>query len=588
MRSGSSSEPRQLLLGRPEPGLERARPLVVLGADGLVLLPAQLGDAVLQIVVPVGGADGAQPDPGTCLVHQVDGLVREEAVAEVAVGEGGRRVERLVGEAHLVVDLVGVAEPLEDLDGLLDGGFGHHDGLETAFQGGVLLDVLAVLVDGGGADHAEVAPGEGGFEDVPGVHGALPAAARADHGVEFVDEEHDALVGRGDLVDHLFQPFLELAAVLGPGDESGEVEGDHPAVLQRPRDLIGDDALGEPFDDGRLADARVADEHGVVLGPPGQDLHGLLDLLGPADHGVEPARAGLLGEVAAVLVERGGRAAAARAGVALPRSGVAAGAAGGQGAREAGRGVVRQGGEDVLGADVGGPERLGAGVCREQGPFGGRGQGGFTGAGAGGQGPADPVGEGVGVDARLFQHLPSGRDPGGGPQQMGGVEVGTVLGGPGTRRRQQLLGGVAEQPADGDPLDGRRGGRRAHPEEAVEQVGERVTGPEGRSRHRGHPSGGRHRTAGHRPPWSRCPYRHSLFSGGGGCATGVGRPCRYAPGPAPVPAPVPAPASASASASASAQRFHWSSRASVRSGPPGWPPDPSRVCSVQITLPRGV
>ncbi len=65
-----------------------------------------------------------------------------------------------------------------------------------------------------------------------------------------------------------------------------------------------DDALRQPFDDGGLAHARLADEHGVVLGAPAEDLDGAADLLVAADHRVELAPARHLGQVAAVLLQR--------------------------------------------------------------------------------------------------------------------------------------------------------------------------------------------------------------------------------------------------------------------------------------------
>ena len=67
--------------------------------------------------------------------------------------------------------------------------------------------------------------------------------------------------------------------------------------------VAADDALGEALDDGGLADARLADEHGVVLGPAAQDLDDAADLLVAADDRVELAGARLGGEVAAVLLE---------------------------------------------------------------------------------------------------------------------------------------------------------------------------------------------------------------------------------------------------------------------------------------------
>ena len=50
-----------------------------------------------------------------------------------------------------------------------------------------------------------------------------------------------------------------------------------------------DDALRQAFDDRRLADAGLADQHRVVLGAPLQDLDRAADLVVAADHRVELA-----------------------------------------------------------------------------------------------------------------------------------------------------------------------------------------------------------------------------------------------------------------------------------------------------------
>src|SRR6185437_2856048 len=107
-----------------------------------------------------------------------------------------------------------------------------------------------------------------------------------------------------DLLHDLLQPLLELAAVLGAGDEGGQVEGVDLLVLKQLRHLVGGDPLGEALDDGGLADARLADQHRVVLRPARQDLHHALDLVHAADDRVELALGGELGQVAAELVEQ--------------------------------------------------------------------------------------------------------------------------------------------------------------------------------------------------------------------------------------------------------------------------------------------
>ena len=93
------------------------------------------------------------------LVDQVDRLVGQVATGEVAVAEHGSTDEGRVLDADPVVHLVALLEAAQDGDGGLDRGRLHQHLLETALEGRVLLDVLAVLVEGGGADHAEACPG---------------------------------------------------------------------------------------------------------------------------------------------------------------------------------------------------------------------------------------------------------------------------------------------------------------------------------------------------------------------------------------------------------------------------------------------
>ena len=107
-----------------------------------------------------------------------------------------------------------------------------------------------------------------------------------------------------DLREHGLQPLLELAAIFGAGDQRAEIERQHLLVLQALRHVAIDDAVRQPLDDRRLADARLADQHGIVLGAAGQHLDGAPDLLVAADHRIELALGGGLGEVAGVALQR--------------------------------------------------------------------------------------------------------------------------------------------------------------------------------------------------------------------------------------------------------------------------------------------
>ena len=109
---------------------------------------------------------------------------------------------------------------------------------------------------------------------------------------------------RLQLLDDLFQPLLEVAAIAGAGQQRPHVEAVDGGAFQHLRDLVVDDLAGQPFRDRGLADARVADQQRVVLGPAAQDLDRPLDLAEAADQGVDLAVARLLVEVDAIGLQR--------------------------------------------------------------------------------------------------------------------------------------------------------------------------------------------------------------------------------------------------------------------------------------------
>ena len=202
-----------------------------------------------------------------------------------------------------MVHLVALLEPAQDRDRVLHARLLHEHGLEAALERGVLLDVLAVLVERGGADGAQLAAREHRLQQVGGVDGALGGAG-ADDRVQLVEEQDDAALGLGDLLQDRLETVLELAAVLGAGDQRADVERDHAPVAQRLGHVARDDPPREPLDDGGLAHAGLADQDRVVLRAPGQHLDHAPNLVVAPDHRVELALLGRLGEVAPEALER--------------------------------------------------------------------------------------------------------------------------------------------------------------------------------------------------------------------------------------------------------------------------------------------
>jgi hypothetical protein len=135
-------------------------------------------------------------------------------------------------DADAVVDLVALLEAAQDGDGVLDRGLAHHHRLEAALQRLVLLDVLAVLVQGGGADAAQIPAGQRRLEQVGRVR---PPPRRPRRPTRVCSSSMNRMMrpsAGGHLLEHRLDPVLELTAELGPGHQRAQVQGLDALVLE--------------------------------------------------------------------------------------------------------------------------------------------------------------------------------------------------------------------------------------------------------------------------------------------------------------------------------------------------------------------
>ena len=288
--------------------------LEVLGVDGGLFIAAHIGDPVVELPQVRRGGHPADAQAGAGLVDEVDGLVRQVPVVDVAVSHGGRCHQCAIGDGDLVVGLVAIPQALENLDGLRERRLVDLDRLETALECSVLLDVLAVFVQRGGTDGLQLPAGQHRLEDAGGVDGSF-GRTRTHQRVHLVDEQDDVAAG-ADLLEHLLQPLFEIAAVARTGHQRTEIQGVELLVFERLGHLVAHDHLRQALHHGCFTHAGLADQHRVVLGAPGQHLHDALNFHFSADHRVEFAFPGRLREVAAELVEH-----ERRGGCALGRTG---------------------------------------------------------------------------------------------------------------------------------------------------------------------------------------------------------------------------------------------------------------------------
>ncbi len=219
-------------------------------------------------------------------VDQIDGFIGQKAIGDVAVAEFGRGRERCVGDLHFVVRFIPIAQTFENLDRLFDRRLADHHGLEAPFERRVFLDVFAEFVERRRADALQFAARERRLDDVARVDRAFGRAG-ADQRVQLVDEQDDLAGRAADLVHDALHALFELAAVLRSRNQPGKVERDDALVAQRLGNVALDDALRQAFGDRGLADARFADERGIVLRAAREDLNDALDLAAAADDRIE-------------------------------------------------------------------------------------------------------------------------------------------------------------------------------------------------------------------------------------------------------------------------------------------------------------
>ena len=278
--------------------------LEVLVLNGLFLFGAQLGHLGFKLLQLRRHGQTLDTQACTGLVDQVDGLIGQAAILNVAGRKFRGSLDGAISDGHAMVVLVTFAQALQNLNGFGDGRLVHLDRLETTFQRGILFDVLAVFVGGGGANGLKFATSQHRLKHVGRAQRAI-GGTRAHNRMNLVDEQHD-VAARLDLLEHLLQAFLKVATVTRTSHHGTQVKRIHLLAFQGFRHVARVDLLRQAFDHSGLAHARLADQHRIVLGAAAQHDHHTLDLLRAADHRVQLACGGFGGKVTTELVENGG------------------------------------------------------------------------------------------------------------------------------------------------------------------------------------------------------------------------------------------------------------------------------------------
>ena len=131
-------------LGRDDVALLRERRIFDLDADDAPLDLVELGRARIDLDAQTTGG----------LVDQVDCLVRQETIGNVAIRKHRSGHDCTVLDAHAVVDLVAFLESAQNANRVLHVWLPHQHGLKPTGECSIFFDVLTVLVDRRRADCA--------------------------------------------------------------------------------------------------------------------------------------------------------------------------------------------------------------------------------------------------------------------------------------------------------------------------------------------------------------------------------------------------------------------------------------------------
>ena len=105
--------------------------------------------------------------------------------------------------------------------------------------------------------------------------------------MQLIDKQNDGAFRLADLFQNSFQALLKFSAVLGTSDQSTHIQREDGLLFKPFRHITADDTLGKPFGDRRFADARLADQNGIVLRLAREDTDHIPYLVVTPDHGIQ-------------------------------------------------------------------------------------------------------------------------------------------------------------------------------------------------------------------------------------------------------------------------------------------------------------
>src|SRR5256714_15195589 len=130
----------------------------------------------------------------------MDRLVGQEAVRNVAVGQGRRRYDGVVRNPYAVMDFVALLETAKNRDCVFDRRFADIYLLEATLERGVLFDMFAILIERRRADDVQLPACKCRLQHVGSVDRAFRSAG-TDQRMQLVDEDDVSPLSRRQFLE---------------------------------------------------------------------------------------------------------------------------------------------------------------------------------------------------------------------------------------------------------------------------------------------------------------------------------------------------------------------------------------------------
>ncbi len=236
-------------------------------------------------------------------INQVDGLVRQETIGDVAMRKHRSRDDCRILDLHAMMDFVALLQSAKNGNRVFDGGLADIGLLKSSFEGFVLLDVFLIFVQRGCADATQIATCQCGLQHIGSIHRSFGSAG-ADQRVQFVDEQNDVAAGFFDFLEDGLQTVFKFAAILRSGNHRAKIQRDDSLMLEGFRNVAGDNSLRQAFNNCGLSYSRLANQYGIVFGSSGENLNDAPHFFVTADDRIEFAFARKLRQIARIALQR--------------------------------------------------------------------------------------------------------------------------------------------------------------------------------------------------------------------------------------------------------------------------------------------